>query len=81
MNSTLENQEKQPCMIIKKVILKNGTIKEYMYNQSKYNSKFYENNKQPIICACGGRYSKHSKFTHEQRSKTHHKYIESLNIE
>ena len=86
MNSTVEitndNQvlelPKKICVLVKKVILKDGTLKEYTYNQSKYNNNYYAKNKDRIECGCGGFYNKSSKFTHCQRSKTHQRYVKSL---
>jgi hypothetical protein len=81
MNSTLETSLELPkkiCVLVKKVILKDGTLKEYTYNQSKYNNNYYAKNKDRIECGCGGFYNKSSKFTHCQRSKTHQRYIKSL---
>lgn len=84
MNSTLETIQitdelpKKICVLRKKRILKDGSQKEYIYNQSKYNDTYYAKNKERIQCPCGGFYMKSSAFTHRQRSKAHHKYLESI---
>lgn len=65
-------------MVLKKVILKNGTIKFYEYpTNKKYNNDYYAKNRETILikvsCGCGGSYHKLSKSTH-LKSNRHKKF-------
>jgi hypothetical protein len=70
--------EKIQRLTTKKFALKNGSIKEYIYDQKKWNDKYYENNKERIQCECGGFYNKSSAYTHRTRVKKHKAYLETL---
>jgi hypothetical protein len=65
---------------IKRRTLKDGTIKEYVYETDKtYNDKYYITNKdlllEKTICACGGSYHRLGRFKHF-KTKKHNKYME-----
>jgi hypothetical protein len=66
------------CIIKKKYVCKSGEVKEYEYNQTKYSSVYYTNNKAKlsnvICCGCGGCYTTLNKSNHH-KSKLHKLYV------
>jgi len=59
--------------------LKDGTIKEYIYETDKnYNDRYYITNKDLLLektrCECGGSYHRLNRHTHF-KTKKHNKYI------
>jgi hypothetical protein len=64
---------------IKRRTLKDGTIKEYVYETNKtYNDKYYITNKELLLekikCPCGGSYHRLNRHTHN-KTKRHGKYV------
>ena len=66
----------------KQYVKKDGTIKNYEYEQNKYTTLYYMNNidkfKQSHICQCGGVYIISNKSNHN-KSKLHKLYLQYTN--
>lgn len=67
------------CISRKSFTKKNGDVIVREYNQSKFNSTWYEKNKTKMTtsedCVCGGRFSPNNRFKH-YNTKTHRRYME-----
>jgi hypothetical protein len=63
--------------LTKKYIKKNGEVVIKQYNQTKYNTVYYMNNREVLTehhtCACGGQYTKLNKHNHN-KGKVHKMY-------
>jgi len=74
-DNIIENNknEKKIIKLTKKHKLKNGEIKEYVYDQKKYNDKFYNKTEDQsnlkITCECGKVIFKNNKYNHIKTTK------------
>lgn len=73
----VEETTPKKCMTVRKSVKKDGTVVTKEYDQSKYNKKCYEKNKERYCemttCGCGREYNIYTKSNH-QKSAFHKLY-------